>query len=364
MNISPPEDTLAPLDLSERPSKIRSKLPEGTALVVTDSSNIQWLTGFTGSNGTVYMDHEDFLLITDKRYQEQAPQQISEVQASAEITVSQDPINVISKSSRRKTIHIDPTLVTWERHQRLAEGIEGEINPSSPLKELRAQKDKGEIERIALAARIVDLALQETIPLLECRMSEMEIAAHLDYKIRALGASGNAYQTIVASGANSAIPHAQPSTKTVDEGDLVIIDVGAVVDGYRSDMTRTFVIGEPDEQQQKYLAAVSEAQRETVQKLKPGVPCAELDRYCREKIEEAGWGEHFIHGTGHGVGLDIHESPMINSKSEDILLSGMIITIEPGIYFTDSCGVRWEDLFEITESGARQLTLSAKSPRV
>ena len=364
MNVATVDDPLTPLDLSERANKVRTNLSKSTALLVLDSSNVQWLTGFTGSNGAVYLDYDQFVLITDKRYQEQGPKQLSDARSPAQVVITQDPIGEITKLANCKSIQLDPHLVSWEMHQRLAEGIQGEIIPDTLLKELRAQKDRGEIDRIAIAANIVDQALQDVIPLLSLKMSEMEVAAHLDNKIRTYGASGNAYQTIVASGVNSALPHALPSTKIIDEGDLVIIDAGAVVDGYRSDMTRTFVVGAPTQRQQRYLTTVLEAQEEATNMLKPGLQCAELDRYCRGKIEEAGWGDNFIHGTGHGVGLDIHELPVINSKSSDTLLPGMVVTVEPGIYFADSCGVRWEDLYEITESGARQLTLSAKSPRV
>lgn len=364
MNLSSTGDHLSPLDLSLRADKVRSEISDQEALVTMGPSDVQWLTGFTGSNGIVYLDHEKFILLTDKRYEEQGPQQIKESFSSAEVMISKTPMEDIPSLALNKIIKVDPNLITWKAALQLEEIIEGGITPSTPLKALRAQKDQCEIDRIALAARIVDEALNETIPFLSGNPSEMEIATHLDFKIREKGASGNAYQTIVASGVNSSKPHAQPSAKKIENGDLVIIDVGAVVDGYRSDMTRTFIIGEPSVLQQKYMTVVRESQEEAIKILKPGTACAELDRQCRKKIEEAGWGDLFIHGTGHGVGLDIHEAPAINSKSSENLLTGMVVTIEPGIYFSDNCGVRWEDLYEITESGARQLTLSAKSPQV
>ena len=359
------EKSLTPLDLSERHQKLRSTISESAAIVIADPSNVQWLTGFTGSNGTVYLDHEIFILVTDKRYTEQSPMQLGQASSPAQINISQDPISVIAKYSGRKTIHVDPSLVTWEMYKQLEERVEGEVIAyPKPLKQLRAQKDKEEIQRISLAAKIVDLAMEDSVHLLGSRVSEKEVATHLDFKIREMGASGNAYQTIVASGENSALPHAQPTERIIRNGDLVIIDVGAVVEGYRSDMTRTFVIGNPSDQQQECLAVVREAQEAAEKILKPGVPCAEIDHQCRTRIEEAGWGSNFIHGTGHGVGLDIHEAPMINSRSGDKLVAGMVITIEPGVYFPDSFGVRWEDLYEITNDGATQLSRSAKSPQV
>lgn len=363
MNQLRTKQALSPLDLSDRADKVRSQISKSEAVVVMDPSNVQWMTGFTGSNGTVYIDHERFLLITDQRYQEQGPLQIMQTGSTAELSISKNSIEDLSKLAGRKTIKLDSNQVTWATAVRLGETLGGDIVPSDPLNAFRAQKDQCEIERISLAAKIVDQALKDTVPLFSQKISEMEIATHLDNKIREYGASESAYKTIVASGVNSSKPHAQPTEKQIEHGDLLIIDVGAVVDGYRSDMTRTFVIGKPTDLQQNYLGVVLEAQQEGIKILEPDMPCAEIDRRCRTKIEEAGWGPSFIHGTGHGVGLDIHESPAINSQSKEKLLTGMVVTIEPGIYFTDSCGVRWEDLYEITETGARQLTLSNKSPQ-
>lgn len=363
MKSSSAEHSFSPLDLSARPDKVRSMLLESQSLVVTDPSNVQWLTGFTGSNSIVYLDHERFVLLTDQRYQEQGPLEVREAQSPAEISISKNLIEDVSKLARARIINLDANLVSWETVNQLKERTGTELISSSPLKTLRAQKDQFEVERISLAAKIADKALTDTIPLFSENVSEMDVAAFLDNKIRQHGAAGNAYKTIVASGVNSSKPHALPTTRRIVQGDLLIVDVGAVVDGYRSDMTRTFVIGEPSKLQQEYLTTVLEAQEEAVRSLEPDMPCDELDRRCRSKIEEAGWGESFIHGTGHGVGLDIHESPAINGRSEEKLMPGMVVTIEPGIYFTDTCGVRWEDLYEITETGARRLTLSAKSPQ-
>ena len=363
MNCLRREQILSPLDLSDRSDKVRSKISKSEAVVVMDPPNVQWMTGFTGSNGTVYIDHERFVLITDQRYQEQGSLEIMQARSTAELSISKNSIEELPKLAGRKTIKLDSNKVTWASAVRLGETLEGDIVPSSPLNALRAQKDEREIERISLAAKIADQALKDTVPLFSQKVSEVEIAAHLDNKIREYGASESAYKTIVASGVNSSKPHAQPSEKQIEQGDVLIVDVGAVVDGYRSDMTRTYVIGKPTDLQENYLGVVLEAQQEGVKILEPDMPCSEIDRHCRMKIEEAGWGPSFIHGTGHGVGLDIHELPAINSRSKDKLLTGMIVTIEPGIYFTDICGVRWEDLYEITETGARQLTLSSKSPQ-
>lgn len=356
---------LTPLNLSQRPQKVRMDLEEGAAIVVTDAPNVRWLTGFTGTNGIVYLDHEQIVLITDRRYQDQGPEEVAEADSPTDVTIAQDPVKIISEICGTRTLIVDANAVTWGEKQRLAQAIRGEVTASkSPFQGVRAQKDTGEIQRIAQAARIADQALESVIPLLGQQLSEIDIAMHLDHKIRMCGASGSAYETIVASGKNSSFPHARPSGKIIEKGDIVVIDVGAVVDGYRSDMTRTFVIGGPTQEEEKYLGTVLAAQEEAISKLKPGVACKEIDKICRDRIEDEGWGESFIHGTGHGVGLEIHESPQISSRSEDNLLSGMIITIEPGIYFKGQCGVRWEDLFVITDDGAKRLSRSEKVPQV
>ncbi len=194
------------------------------------------------------------------------------------------------------------------------------------------------------------------------RPTERDIALALDSGMRSRGATGPAYETIVASGPNGALPHARPTDRVIEPGDLVVIDVGALVDGYRSDMTRTFVIGEPTPTQERQLAVVLESQAAGAAVVAAGVPAQDVDAACRAVIDQAGWADRFTHGTGHGVGLDIHEQPRINRVSTDVLAAGQFVTVEPGVYLAGQGGVRWEDLLLVTEDGAESFSGAPKDP--
>jgi len=178
--------------------------------------------------------------------------------------------------------------------------------------------------------------------------------------MRQMGSSGASFETIVASGPNSALPHARPTPRTIVPGDLVVVDFGAIVDGYHSDATRTFVIGEPTTHQRSQITAVIEAQAEGSAAVAPDVAALTIDRVCRHRLEERGYGEYFTHGTGHGVGLEIHEAPAVGSGTTDSLKEGMVVTVEPGAYLPGSGGVRIEDTLVVTDDGARSLTKSTK----
>ena len=194
--------------------------------------------------------------------------------------------------------------------------------------------------------------------------TEAEFGLELDTEMRRRGASGSAFETIIASGPNSAKAHHRPSTRRVQPGDFVIIDFGAIVDGYRSDMTRTVVVGAPTAQQQRLYDAVAGAQAAGVAAVIDGIDAKEVDRACRDYITELGWGDRFVHGTGHGVGLDIHEAPWVNTRTTATLHTGHVVTVEPGVYLPDFGGVRVEDTVFVTPSGCRPVTHTAKDPVV
>jgi Xaa-Pro aminopeptidase len=229
------------------------------------------------------------------------------------------------------------------------------------IEELRRVKDAGEIDRMAEAARIADEALAAVRPLLGQGVTEREVALGLDYEMRRLGAEGSSFETIVASGPNGAKPHARPTDRRIAPGELVVIDFGAIVDGYCSDMTRTLCVGEPsDDTALRMAAVVKESQREGVAAVKAGVRGRDVDGTCRAVIAEAGWGDAFIHGTGHGVGLEIHEAPRVASTSDDVLAAGHVVTVEPGVYLAEHGGVRIEDTVVVTDEGCIVLTNAPK----
>ena len=304
------------------------------------------------------------LLITDARYGEQAPEQLAAGGCDHDVEVV-----VASRTAGAAAPHLDgieriglEDSIAWGEQLRWRAAVDAETVPlNGVVEDLRAVKDRAEVARIEAAARIADEALASVEPMLRAGESETRIALALDDAMRAAGASGPAYDTIVASGPNSALPHARPTERRLQNGDLLIIDVGAVVDGYRSDMTRTFTVGAADEWSSRVRQVVTEAQAAGAAAVRPGVAAATVDAACREVIAAAGMGEAFVHGTGHGVGLDIHELPRVAARSEAVLEPGNVLTVEPGVYFAGTGGARVEDLLVVTGTGSRPLTLHPKA---
>ena len=361
--------SLPPLQVSGRVDKVRSVMAEQglDAFVVSGLSSVRWLTGFTGSNGCVVVTAEGFTLVTDGRYASQAPTQLAEAGCDASIVLDRWLVTgAVETLGDARRVALEADVVTWSVLQRWeAETADGvELVPTTRvLPELRSVKDDAELARIARAATIVDGVLSGVKELLVPGVTEREIGQALDDGIRASGASGPGYETIVGSGPNAALPHARPTDRVMRTGDLVVIDVGGLVDGYRSDMTRTFVVGGPDAADETAVEIhrlVTEAQAAGVATVRPGIEARAVDEACRSIIRDAGHGEHFGHGTGHGVGLDIHELPSVHATDTAILQPGHLITVEPGVYLPGIGGVRVEDLVVVTETGCRPLTTSPK----
>ena len=361
---------MPPLRVDGRLDRLRDRLDTVgvDAAVIVEAANVRWLTGFTGSNGSVVvLGSGEALLVTDSRYAEQAPAQLAEAGCSDEVEVV-----VARQAAQAVAERLDSTArlgledsVAWGEQIRWSEAVHAETVPlTEAVERLRAVKDPAELARMQAAARIADEALTATEPMLRPGVTEALLQQTLDDAIRAAGASGPAYDTIVASGPNSALPHAQPTDRRLQPGDLVIVDVGAAVDGYRSDMTRSFVLGDPDERVEAMLEVVGRSQWAGVEAVRPGVEASEIDGACRAIIDGAGMGEAFVHGSGHGVGLDIHELPRVVSGSTAVLEPGNVLTVEPGVYFPGVGGVRVEDLLVVTDDGCRPLTLYPKTPVV
>ncbi|MEO7427815.1 MAG: M24 family metallopeptidase, partial [Acidimicrobiales bacterium] len=232
---------------------------------------------------------------------------------------------------------------------------------------LRAVKDSGEVARIEAACAIADDALAAVLPLLEDGPTEAAFALALDGEMRRRGADDVSFATIVAAGPNGSRPHHEPGSRPIERGELVVIDFGALVDGYHSDMTRTVAVGGVDgldATQRRMVEVVTAAQAAGVAAVRAGDPSKVVDAACRAVIEEAGWGDAFVHGTGHGVGLDIHEAPGVSSGSDATLAAGHVVTVEPGVYLPGHGGVRVEDTVVVTIDGCRTLTCAPKSQLV
>jgi len=337
------------------------------ALLVSAPSNIRYLTGFTGSSGLVVVTADDMVLVTDGRYTDQAAEQLAAAGAPArlEITSTEQRAVVLSTLGAADRIGLEADHVTWSTQRRYAEEwLSGrDVVPTSGIVEaLRRSKDDAELARMELAAAIADAALAERRPTLLDELTESEFALALDSAMRRLGASGTSFETIVASGPNGAKPHARPSDRRLQSGDLVVVDFGCIVDGYCSDMTRTVAIGEVDETSLRMLEVVTAANAAGVAAVRPGVSASDVDAAARAVIAQAGWAEVFTHGTGHGVGLDIHEAPRVAGSSTDTLSIGDVVTVEPGVYLPAHGGVRMEDSVVVTPDGCRPLTHTTKSP--
>ena len=356
-----------PLQVAPRLGRLRERFDAAgiDALVVTDLTNVRYLTGFTGSAGMLAVTADGALLTTDGRYRTQSAEQVAAAGAAAEIAVGglqvqRDALAGWLEGAARVGLEADH--VSWSASRRWGELV-GEVVPTTgEVEALREVKDAGEVDRIGRAAAIADAALAEVLPLLAEPMTEVDFALALDTAMRRGGAESTAFETIVAAGPNSAKPHHHPTERVIRPGDLVVVDFGATFEGYRSDMTRTFCPGgEPDAELARVLGVVRESQARGVAAVRPGIGVKEVDEVCRTVIAGAGWADRFEHGTGHGVGLDIHEAPTVGPLSTAILEPGMVVTVEPGIYLPGTGGVRIEDTLVVTEDGSRLLTTFSKA---
>ena len=354
------------MTIAQRAERVRARLSGAEALLVSDLTNVRWLTGFTGSNGWVVVAPDGLTLVTDGRYGQQAIAQLAAAGVEAEVLVGATGAATLEHIARAcaafSTVGFEASTVTYAQHGQYRAAIVAELVPTSGVVEAeRRTKDAAEIEAMARACRIADIALAEVAPLLGDGLTEAQVRNRLELRMRELGASGPSYDTIVAAGPrNAALPHHRPTDTVIEQGHTVIIDVGALVDGYHSDMTRTFVVGEPSAQQAELYELVLAAQCAGVAAVRAGVSVRELDEVCRTIITDAGYGDWFTHGTGHGVGLLIHEDPFVNRASEAILQVGDVVTVEPGVYRDGFGGVRVEDLVVVASDGCRVLTASPK----
>ncbi len=333
------------------------------ALLVTKLENIAYLTGFSGSSAMLLITRDGVVLTTDGRYRDQARNELDKARVDAQIVIGNLAVQLeaLSRVESTARLGLEAAHARWSFVTMVSRELDVEpVATTGLIESLRAIKDAGEVARIERACAIADVALDETKRRLLESPSEREFAAELEYSMRVHGASAASFETIVASGANSALPHMRPTGRRIVPGDLVVVDFGAMVDGYHSDMTRTFVIGAPTARQLEQIEAVALAQAAGVDALAPGVTGAEVDAICRRVLEASGFGEFFTHGTGHGVGREIHEAPTVGARAPDILRKGMVVTVEPGTYLPESGGVRIEDTLVMTDDGARPLTHATK----
>ena len=334
------------------------------SFLTSDSTSLRWLSGFTGSAGTLLVTDENMQLLTDGRYGEQAPKETAGTGIDICIGDRKKHKEIIEVTlSAAKSLALESDRITWSEAEALRESVEAELVPAKGLlSDLRRVKEPEEVVRLQAAATIADQALAAVKADLAAEPTENEFARALDHTMLELGAEALSFETICASGPNAALPHARPSDRTIRSGDLVILDFGAVIDGYHSDMTRTFAIGDVAQDLLGMLQAVINAQNRGCDRVEPGAKASDIDDACRSHLAMHNLSEYFVHGTGHGVGLEIHEGPWLNSQSDDILEKSQVVTVEPGVYRPGIGGVRIEDTVLVTSSGYQRLTTAPKDP--
>ncbi len=355
---------LPAMDVAARLSQLRAALVANDveALLVTRRPNVRYLTGFTGSSGMLLVGADDAVLVTDGRYAEQSREQLAAagVDARVEIAPTQEAQRDVLSTIAAPYEHLglEAHGVTWAQQRSFAEWLAPvELRATTEIVEgLRRVKEPAEVARIRAACAIADEAFREVLPQLHRQPTERDFALDLEISMRRRGASGTSFDTIVASGPNGAKPHARPSDRPIGRAELVVVDFGCMVDGYCSDMTRTVAVGDPGPEARRVWDVVAASQRAGRDEVRPGASCAQVDHATREVIEAAGWGDAFVHGTGHGVGLEIHEAPRVAKTVSDTLEPGFVVTVEPGVYLPGVGGVRIEDTVVVTDDGAQALT--------
>lgn len=333
------------------------------ALIVSGLPNIRYLSGFTGDSAMLLVTPETQTLFTDPRYTIQASQQCS----CKVITVTKPPLELALidpiRRKRLKRIGFEAPRMAYDVYQRLKESmpLSAGLKPLTGVVErLRMVKTADEIARIRLSVETNSAAFQKTAQSLRPGVSEAAIAAELEFQMRRLGAEKAAFETIVAVGPRSALPHAQPSRQQTAVNELLLIDMGAFLDGYASDMTRMVFFGQPGRRVRSMYKAVKTAQLAAIDAVRAGVEARQVDRSARQVLEAEGLGKEFVHSTGHGLGLEIHESPRLGKTDRTRLEAGMVITIEPGAYIRDFGGIRIEDTVLVTRHGCEVLTPTSK----
>jgi Xaa-Pro aminopeptidase len=329
-------------------------------LLVTNLVNVRYLTGFTGTNGACVVTPEERVFLTDFRYVERAEH---EVRGFEHATAGRDLMGDVAARLRGRA-GFDDADVTVRMHRKLDEKVEEGVElvaAGGLVERLRAVKDEEELRTMAEAARLADGVYEHLRERGLAGRTELEVARELERELRERGADDPAFPVILAAEANGALPHASPRDVEIPRGTLVVVDMGARLDGYCSDCTRTFATGELDGEQAEVYELVRVAQEEALGAVRAGAGCAEVDGVARRLIEEAGHGQRFGHGLGHGVGLEVHEEPRLGKTAEGELASGTTVTIEPGVYLPGRFGVRIEDLVAVTDDGCEILTGFTKS---
>jgi Xaa-Pro aminopeptidase len=349
----------------------RAALPFGElkidALLVSAPPNVRYLSGFTGDNGLLLLTPDSQTLFTDPRFTIQAAEECTcQVKIVTKTPLDQGALQTIAKR-RIKRVGFEASRMLYDVHQRLEKSLSRGVTlkPIGPVVDrLRMLKSDDEIARIRRSVLTNSEAFERATRSIRPGARESSIAADLEYQMRKLGAEKPAFETIVAIGSRSALPHAQPTARKLANDELLLIDMGACQDGYMSDMTRVLFLGTPSRRVRGMYNAVLKEQLAAIDAVRPGVTAAHVDRAARRVLDAEGLGKEFVHSTGHGLGLEIHEGPRVGRRDKTKLEPGMAITIEPGAYIRDFGGIRIEDTVLVTKNGCEVLTPTSKELRL
>lgn len=347
-----------------RVAKLREKMQAKglQAMLVASPVNRRYLTGFTGSAGYVLITQTQSYLLTDFRYMTQAPQQAAGYQVVEHGSKVTDTVKELLGSEGITALGFEQEHVTYAVFSAYTEQLKpvSLVPVSGMIEELRMYKDSEELKAMQRAADLADATFSHVLSIVETGKTEREIDLQMEMFMRKGGATGSSFDTIVASGERSALPHGVASDRVIQGNEFITFDFGALLDGYCSDLTRTIALGTPDPKLKEIYDIVLEAQLHALDGIKPGMTGREADALARDVITKYGYGEYFGHSTGHGLGMEVHESPRLSKLSDDVLKPGMVVTVEPGIYLPGLGGVRIEDDIVITETGIHILTSSSK----
>ncbi|MEK5332373.1 M24 family metallopeptidase [Lysinibacillus sp. FSL W8-0992] len=343
--------------------KLRKTLQEQNidGILITNGYNRRYMTGFTGTAGVAIVSQNEAVFITDFRYTEQAAAQIKDFRiVQHEVTLLEEIATQV-KAMGIKSLGFEKDTVSFGTYELYKSVIQADLVPVSGLIEkIRLIKTEQEINIIKVACEIADHAFTHILDFIKPGKTELEVSNELEFFMRQQGATQSSFDTIVASGLRSALPHGVATNKVIEKGDFVTLDFGALYNGYISDITRTVAVGEPSEKLVEMYNTVLASQLLSLEKVGPGLTGIQADAIARDYLTEKGYGEAFGHSLGHGIGLEVHEGPGLSKRSETVLEPGMAVTIEPGVYVPGVGGVRIEDDILITESGNELLTHSTK----
>ncbi len=346
---------------------LQDNLPNNTAFFITSDINRFYFTGFPSSAGALFVTQNHAYLLVDFRYGESAEKQVK----ACKVVVFQrlsESIRVICTEEKINEVFVEysyMTLAQAKRYRKEFQNFGVKVSKKDILDnliyDLRIVKSADELEKIRQAQKITEEAYLEVLNYVRVGVTERQIALELEYLMRKKGADGVSFDLITISGKNTSLPHGVPSDNVIREGEFFLSDIGAVYQGYHSDMTRTVAVHHATDEMYKIYNIVQEAQQRALDEVKAGVTAGLIDSTARSIIGNAGYGEYFGHSTGHGVGLDIHEQPTVYKTNDTILKRGMVITVEPGIYLPDKFGVRIEDMVAVTEDGCHNFADIEKS---